>query len=187
MEVSLSKQPLQGGERTPTRVAFHDISFHLCEAPSLKFSQSYQTSIDRNKPREKMKRLRRYFINSFISEWGTSDPSKMDALQWASPRSALCRSCGLHTPNTPKPHSPGHPLRNATTVGFVIYNVRPTNKFYYSNMRSKPKERSTLIFCSEATFAAPFTYFSLFHHRGTVSRNYYVKQYIKNESWYFLQ
>lgn len=48
-----------------------------------------------------------------------------------SPRTALLRWCGLHTP---KPHSPGHPLRNATMVGFVIYNARPTNKFYYSNM-----------------------------------------------------
>ena len=85
-------------------------------------------------------------------------------------------SCGLHTP---KPHSPGHLLRNATVVGFVIYNVRPTNKFYYLNMWNKPKERSALIFCSEATFAALFTYFSLLHHRGTVSRNYYVKQHIK--------
>lgn len=27
----------------------------------------------------------------------------------------------------------GHTLRSATMVGFVIYNVRPTNKFYYSN------------------------------------------------------
>lgn len=102
----------------------------------------------------------------------------MDALEWGFPfsRNALPQLCG---PHTLKPHSPRHPLRNATMVGFVIYNVRRTNKFYYSNMWSKPKERSTLIFCSEATFAAPFTYFSLFHHRGTVSRNYYVKQYIK--------
>ena len=72
----------------------------------------------------------------------------------------------------------GHPPAS-TVAGFAIYNARPTNQFYYSNMWSKPKERSTLIFCSEATCAALFTYFSLFHHRGTVSRNYYVKHYIK--------
>lgn len=28
----------------------------------------------------------------------------------------------------------GHPLRSTATVGSVICNVRPTNKFHYSNM-----------------------------------------------------
>lgn len=30
--------------------------------------------------------------------------------------------------------------------------------------------------CSEATFEVLFTYFSLLHHRGTISRNYNVKR-----------
>ena len=72
----------------------------------------------------------------------------------------------------------GHPPAS-TVAGFIIYNVRPTNQLHYSNMWSKPKEKTTLIFCSEVKFAALFTYFSLFHHRGTISRNYYVKHYIK--------
>ena len=76
--------------------------------------------------------------------------------------------------STAQGHSPA-----STMAGFIIYNVRPTNQLYYSNMWSKPKERSALIFCSEVTCAALFTYFSLFHHRGTVARNCYVKHYIK--------
>ena len=95
----------------------------------------------------------------------------MNASKWASPKNALSWWHDLHTPQLR-----GTSLR---VVGFVIYNVRPTNQFYYLNMWRKLKERSTLIFCSETTFAALFSYFSLFHHRGTVSRNYYVKQYIK--------
>lgn len=83
---------------------------------------------------------------------------------------ALSLPCDLPPPQPP---SPGQPL------GSAIYSVGPTNQLYYSNPWSKLKEKSTLIFPSEATSVALFTYFSLFHHRGTVSRNYDVKQYIK--------
>lgn len=105
---------------------------------------------------------------------------------WESP-SQECPALIPQPANTKATHSPGVLAQEHTPDGFVIYNVRPTNKFYYSNMWSKPKERGTfkLIFCSKVTFAMLFTFFSLFHHRGTVFRNYYVKQYIKKWVWVF--
>ena len=120
--------------------------------------------------------LKSYFINSFIHQLGTLDPAKMDPSKCISAKHTLHQSRGPHTPLAASPQAP---ILRATRVGFVIYNTRPTNKFYYSNMWSRSKEKSTLIFRSEATFSALFTHFSLFNHRGTVSKNYYVKQYIK--------
>jgi len=48
---------------------------------------------------------------------------------------------------------------------------------------SQEKEYFKIILHSEVALAALFSYFSSFHHRGTVSRNYYANHYIKNESW----
>lgn len=81
-----------------------------------------------------------YFINSLINEAGTWDPGGMVAVEWLLP--------GVPCPGPAaarrKASQPGALALEHTVVGFVIYNVRPTNKSYYSNMWSKPKERSTL-------------------------------------------
>lgn len=76
------------------------------------------------------------------------------------------------------PHSPGHPLTRATAVGLVIYNMTNWQILLFKHMKQTQREGHFSL-SSEGTFAALFTYFSLFHHRGAISRNYYVKQYIK--------